>query len=46
MKRVEKYKRKTHLNIWGGVPLGIFHAAAMSEENKKPRERLVDKIRE
>lgn len=48
MKRVERYKGEAHLNILcvGGVPLGIFQAAAMSEANKEPRERLADKIRE
>lgn len=47
MKRVDRYKRKTYLNIsWiGGGGWGAFHVVPTSEANKEPTQTLVDKIR-
>lgn len=42
---MERHKRKTHKYSAGvGVLLGAFPGAAMSEVNKEPTEKLVDKI--
>ena len=48
MKRVDRHKRKTYLNIsWiGGGGWGFFfHAVPTPEANKEPTQTLVDKTR-